>query len=1142
MIEHILLPQTVEALGWTLIHSIWQGAAFAILLVFILIALRKYTAQSRYIVSVGLLCAFFLTVTATFWQQWQESKILFELVVDNSNSENLAGIVLSDNGVGNITSTEVNLNNNLSLNNENSVSEESNWVVIFTDYFNQHLPLLVTIWLMGILFLQLRFLGQLAYVQRLKHYGTKLFPAAWKGKIDELEGKLRIQKKVKYLTSMRIESPMVIGWLKPVVLLPQQLLNSLTETEIYAVLAHELAHIRREDFVINLVQTFLCNVFFFHPGVWWMSNRIDDEREHCCDDLAIEATGHATSYAKTLINVSELQLAIQRNPALAVALSGKNTGRSRGGFSARIKRLFISNNSASTFREGFATACILVFALFLGVAASGGTSHTSGANLSQLDEVQILESEEETNTEPIGQTKSSTTKTTTQNETFSNIKESDELTQVPFENLDVAETRIDALVMACGEGDFDFVKTLLNSGIDINGIGSEGFSPLMMATNNEESEIVAFLLDQGAEVNKTYGGRTALIEAADEGSIESMKQLLIAGAEVNYYWTQESPTAISMAASEDKLDCLKLLLEYGADIDGIGKSIPPLHIAAEENRLDIIDYLISQKVNINKKDAVGRTALMYAASEGNSLVVKRLIETGADFSEMDMNGHTAWDYAEEEDHFNILKYLGDSKNDSGRANSDRYDKKPPIHQATSDGYIEKVQRMVEQGSDVNARDDYGRTPLHISSGLGHNIDMEVLIDLGADVNAQDDQGRTPLMYAAADGKEGAAVLLVSRLADVNIPDVDGMTAYDWSITGGNEGLAKFLGLITTNKKWRNENGVNSKNLDKRDKLRQTEEKHDQKRIQKIEEDRVKKEMRLQKIEEKKQLRLIQNNIENEFVVEDYDDIHIKIHTDIHTNTHTDFHINTNKDSVTNSRTDLNTNDQSEIEKKETLHRTEKGYHLRQYDLKEEIPLLLEAISNASIERVARLVTKSNVNVADDTGQTALMVAARKNRLDIAKLLIGKGADVNHASTSGLTALHYAALEDHDQMAQFLLNNKAEVDVTMHYSSTDGNFSNEPLVWEYIGATPLLIAIESSNTKVLSVLLDAGANPYHVLIRNEYKLNKNREKYLSGGEVMGINVDFLKQAKLIKSNGLWTPYEQALLINDSAILSKFLNKR
>ena len=1069
MIEYILNPQSVEALGWTLLHSLWQGAGFAILLVLLLIALRSYSAQSRYVVAVGLLCAFFLTVSATFWQQWQEANSQFKMTALSLNKQPADEILILNNAGSVLKSDRKSV---LPFNNELLAKEQSDWLLTFKNYYEHHLPLLVTLWLLGILFLQLRFLGQLAYVQRLKHYGTELFPTTWNEKIEELEGKLRIQKKVNYLTSMRIESPMVIGWLKPVVLLPRQLLNSLSETEIYAILAHELAHIRREDFIINLMQTFLCNVFFFHPGVWWMSNRIDDEREHCCDDLAVSAVGGVTSYAKTLINISELQLRMQEKSAPAMALSGKSNKRERGGFSGRIRRLFTIRNSAGTFREGFATACILIAALFLGVVATGSTIQTTDSlTLSEFDKSEIITDRASLQNNELKQNTTITTRV--EDRPISKVIPIADIIELPVAApvessvpvmpatlLRSNETRIDALVIACEEGDLDFVKTLVNSGIDVNGIGSEGFTPLMMAVREDETEIVGYLLKQGADVNQVYNGWTALLEAVDEGSVKSMKHLLEAGAKVNYYWTQDT-TAIGMAASEGNLDCLQLLLDHGADINGFGNSIPPLHIAVAEDQRAIVDYLISQKVNINKKDVDGRTPLMYAASEGHKFMAKKLISAGADNSIVDLKSISDNTNAEVGEEHDLLDY-------SKTENSDKNNTRPEIHQATQDGLIEKVERMVKQGADVNMRDDYGRTPLHIASAENHNIDMRVLIDLGADINAQDNQGRTPLMYAAADGKRNAVALLVSKLANVNIEDVDGMRAYEWARSGGNSDLAKFLGLITENKKSRDKN-ENRRNHE-----------------------RIRNKQSLQK--------RVQNTVQKEMQKEPKKAI------------------------------------KDEMKKREEFHITPDGNHLRQYDIENKIPALLEAARNGSVNDCRKLLNNGlTANTTDDTGQTALMVAAMTNRLDIAKFLIEQGADVNGSSASGLTALHYTALENHDQMARLLLDNHAKVDATMRYSSTDGNYGKEPLVWEYIGATPLLIAVESQNIEVLSVLVKAGANKNHPLIRNEYRLNTERPSYLTGSEVMGLDKDFLNEVDIKISDNRWTPYKQALLLNDSAIL-------
>ena len=1107
MIDYFLNPQTVEALGWTLLHSIWQGAVFALLLVIILISLRSYTAQSRYVVSVGLLCAFFLTVSASFYQKYQEANYKYELVAQ-INTQALGQNFINESKLDEKIYHGINNPSPLLLEGKLVEEDQVSWMVSFKEYYDNHLPLLVTIWFMGILFLQLRFLGQLAYVQRLKHYGTQLLPASWNNKIEELEGKLRIQKKVAYLTSLRVESPMVIGWLKPVVLLPQQLFNSLTETEIYAVLAHEMAHIRREDFIVNLVQTLLCNIFFFHPGVWWMSNRIDEEREHCCDDLAVAATGPATSYAKTLINVSKIQLNRHGNTSLAMALSGK---RKKGGFSDRIRRLFTVSNGAGTYREGFATACILISALLIGAVATGRTVHDNESSSNEDKTEMKLESDIKLETDmslqtdlSLKQEKSiddiptfeyngrsddneersiSTIDTIPLNETEDFIyipeisqvvKNNNKPVAAPaapvspvnpqaFQRVDTyysdttTDTNIDVLMMAIENGELGKVIKLSNAGFDIDGVGSTGFTPLMAAVSENEYEIVDFLIEHGADVNQNINGWSPLIEAADEGSLESMKLLLEAGADVNFFWSFGSPTAMTMAASEGHLECLKLLVKYGADINGIKKSFPPLHTAAEEDKRDIIDYLISQNVKVNKKDMTGRTALMYAASEGNKYAVMMLVEAGADKSINDLRGHQAIDYAEDEDAYDVVDYLRAEGNG----------KRPDIHQATLDGKIEKVERMVKQGVDVNSRDEYGRTPLHIAAAQNYTIDMQVLFDIGADINAQDHQGRTPLMYAAADGKRDASVLLVSRVAEVNIQDADGMTAYDWALSGNNKELVRFLGLITDSDKTRNS---------ERNSQRQAE-------VQVEVQVKSKMEKPAEKQAEKNEQRL-------------------------------------------------------EMHQRESIHIDQEGTHLRQYDLGEN-PSLLEAVKNGSVEDCKVLLNNgSQVNDSDDTGQSALMTAARHNRLDIAAFLIERGADVNLSSSSGVTALHYAALENHDQMAQLLINNKANLDPTMRYSSTDGNYSKEAIVWEYIGASPLLIAVESGNVEVAKVLVDAGANKNQLLRKNEYRLSKDRESYLSASEVMGLDKDFLKHVEVKVSDETWTPYKQAQLLNEPAILALF----
>ena len=1110
MIEYLMNPQSVEALGWTLLHSLWQGAVFAILLALLFIVLRSYTAQSRYVVASGLLAAFFLTVGTTFWYQWQSANERSEIAHAQTTTQQSNDVLLlytnNTEEQRDIVAANIEINNNAII-----ISKQSNWLPVFSNYYERHLPLLVTIWLLGVLFLQLRFLGQLAYVQRLKHYGTQLIPDIWNVKIEELESKLRIQKKVQYLTSLRIESPMVIGWLKPVVLLPRQLLQSLSDIEIFAVLAHELAHIRREDFIVNLMQTLLCNIFFFHPGVWWMSNRVDEEREHCCDDLAVAATGQATSYAKTLINVSEQQLNMHRNAPLAMAFSGKNKQRDRGTFASRIRRLFVVGNGAGTFREGFATACILFVALIIAIAATGHTVQASESQKSSQVENDGIE------TISLAENKINTIENDfiikedhsgIDSETISNRTEAPASAEPPVKPDGQVNTRIDALLMACAEGDLEFVITLIKSDIDINGIGSEGFTPLMMAASENKTEIVSYLISSGADVNKVCYGWTALLEAADEGSLESMKQLLDAGAKVNYYSSTDNPTAITMAASEGHLDCLKLLLQNGADINGIGESLPPLHIAAEEGKKEIIEYLISQKVSINKKDSAGRTALMYAASEGQKYSAEILISAGADKSIIDSDGATAEDHAEAEDEYDTQDYLSNES-------------VPGIHQATQDGLIEKVQRMIKNGIDVNTRDEVGRTPLHIAAAMNHDIDMRVLIDLGADINAQDKQGKTPLMYAAADGKRGAAVLLVSKLADVNIQDVDGMRALEWSHNGGNRDLVKFLELITEKNPLGDRNAEGSRTENELRKIENENRSLNNELRRKEAEERFE---RYEKRLEEGEMRLEDNEMrQEEKAIRKEKEVREKMQKELEKRSEkrrqkTEEQLEKNRD------------------KSESVNFSKDGIHIRQFDIEEEVIELMNAARSGSIEECRRLINNgADVNATDDTGQTALMVAAMSNRVSIARLLIDNRADINMSSISGLTALHFAALENHLNFTKFLLENNAKVDATMRYSSTDGNTTSELLAWEYIGATPLLIAVESNNVEIAKALIQAGANPDHKLTKIEYRLKKGSQSYLGLSEVIGIDETFKEHANIKVSDNSWTPKKQAQQMNNYKIL-------
>jgi Zn-dependent protease with chaperone function len=169
------------------------------------------------------------------------------------------------------------------------------------------LPLLVLGWICGVLALSLRLMSGWVLVQRMKSHGTLPASESWQATALRLSRRLHIGRPVRLLQSSLVGVPTVIGWIKPVVLLPASALAGLSPEQLEAILAHELAHIRRHDYLVNLLQTLVETLLFYHPAVWWVSRRIRIERENCCDDLAVSLCGDPYAYARALADLEELR-------------------------------------------------------------------------------------------------------------------------------------------------------------------------------------------------------------------------------------------------------------------------------------------------------------------------------------------------------------------------------------------------------------------------------------------------------------------------------------------------------------------------------------------------------------------------------------------------------------------------------------------------------------------------------------------------------------------------------------------------------------------------------------------------------------------------------------------------------------------
>ena len=319
LIDNLLPENLTSALGWTIIHSLWQGAVIALLLSLLLLFLQKNSAKIRSAVANASLIIFlgaalitFLIIFNSETQPVQNSSFNFE------NSEKSASLLQTFN----ITPEEESSSNTSSI---------TLFAKSFEEYFNRHLPLIVTLWLLGIMIFSLKLMGGLAYTRRLRYHLISEPEQNWSKYLEKLSYKLKITKQVKLLESALIKIPMTLGYLKPVILLPLGTITGLPQNQIEAIIIHELAHIRRADYLLNIFQSIVETLFFYHPAIWWISSLIKTERENSCDDITLQVTGDPLTFIKALSNIQIINSG-EPGLALAVAVNKKQLLR-------RVKRM-----------------------------------------------------------------------------------------------------------------------------------------------------------------------------------------------------------------------------------------------------------------------------------------------------------------------------------------------------------------------------------------------------------------------------------------------------------------------------------------------------------------------------------------------------------------------------------------------------------------------------------------------------------------------------------------------------------------------------------------------------------------------------------------------------------------------------------
>ncbi len=332
------LTSLVEAIGWALLHCLWQGAVLGICLAVLLRTSRNARAQYRYIVSTMAMAVFVAAFGTTLAVCWPTAPKVpaASRVADLSVNPVVPGDAQQISSPSKQPEAAKNSapakRPEFAFQAPSSSTQSSAASAVPTSWrerFRPQLPWAVAIWAAGVLFFAIRFLLSWLTVRRWVERAVPVTDQTWTARLAEISTALRISRPVRLLVSTALTAPAVIGWLKPVVLVPAGIFTGLTAGQVEAILTHELAHIRRHDYLVNLLQTLVETLFFFHPAAWWISCQMRREREHCCDDLAAALSGGALSYAKAL---AALEVTRNTAPALAQAASG-------GSLVDRIRRL-----------------------------------------------------------------------------------------------------------------------------------------------------------------------------------------------------------------------------------------------------------------------------------------------------------------------------------------------------------------------------------------------------------------------------------------------------------------------------------------------------------------------------------------------------------------------------------------------------------------------------------------------------------------------------------------------------------------------------------------------------------------------------------------------------------------------------------
>jgi bla regulator protein blaR1 len=352
----------IKTIGWTLVHSLWQGLLITLIAGALIVLTRRSRPALRYNLLTGLFFIFLLTSLITFIIQWQQYMPGSRAAIEPVASQPVETMI-------SVTA--------------NPISPDASVLSLegFRQYFNMNASVFVLGWFLIFLLKSVRLAGNLNHVRLMRRHNKKV-GQAWQDRVAQMAVHLGIDRAVLLFESATVKVPVVIGMLKPVILLPIGVLANLPSEQVEAILLHELAHIRRRDYLVNIVQCFAETIFFFNPAMWWLSSQIREEREICCDDIALGIIHNKPAYIHALMAFQENRHWKSRETAAVTpAFPGK-----KHHLLNRVKRIVYNNNKNLNSMEKFFLAGGLVVA---GIVALAFTTDKPVATANKKIEITV---------------------------------------------------------------------------------------------------------------------------------------------------------------------------------------------------------------------------------------------------------------------------------------------------------------------------------------------------------------------------------------------------------------------------------------------------------------------------------------------------------------------------------------------------------------------------------------------------------------------------------------------------------------------------------------------------------------------------------------------------------------------------------